>query len=75
MSESPEMNALYALLQLLGVFLFFGCCLVCLYKKGMREQQQKIHDEQMYSKDLKLRVESLEKKIKALENNRLVTIV
>ena len=77
MSESSELNTLYAVLQVVGILAFFILCLTCLYKKGMREREKnsKIHDSS--SKDLKSRVESLEKKIRVLEANpsKLVTIV
>ena len=76
MGESAELNTLFGVLQVVGILAFFMCCLVCLYKQGMRERERKIHDEKMYSNDLKSRVESLEKKIKVLESsNKLVTIV
>ena len=76
MSESAELNTLFSVLQVVGILAFFICCFVCLYKQGMRERERKIHDEKMYSNDLKSRVESLEKKIKVLESsNKLVTIV
>ena len=79
MSESEELVILYSLLQIVGVFAFFICCFVCLYYKAKRENENKIRDEAMYNnnnKDLKKRVEYLEKKIKVLESrNNLVTIV
>ena len=75
MSESAELNTLFAVLQVVGILAFFICCLTCLYHQGMREKNRRIHDEQIHSTDLKSRVESLEKKLKALENSRFVTIV
>ena len=77
MSESTELNMLYAVLQIVGILAFFILCLTCLYKKGMREREKnsKIHD--ISSKDLQSRVESLEKKIRVLEAipSKLSTIV
>jgi len=79
MGESGELIILYSILQIVGVFAFFICCFVCLYYKAKREHENKIRDEAMYNnnnKDLKKRVEYLEKKIKVLESrNNLVTIV
>jgi hypothetical protein len=75
MSESVELNILYSVLQIVGIITFFICCLACLYKKGMRDKQTKIHDENIHNKNLKSRIELLEKKIKILESNKLATIV
>ena len=77
MSESTELNMLYAILQIAGVLAFFMLCLTCLYKKGMRDRENnnKIHDSS--SKNIQSRLESLEKKIRELETKscKLSTIV
>jgi hypothetical protein len=71
MSESIELNTIYSILLIMGIIAFFICCLTCLYHQGMNEKKR-IHSDKMYSKDLKYRVESLEKKI---EHNSFVAIV
>tara|TARA_Y100001958_G_C21247987_1_gene580087 strand:- start:4307 stop:4495 length:189 start_codon:yes stop_codon:yes gene_type:complete len=42
---NDRINIIDSLLFLLGLFLFMGCCIYCIIKKGEREEQDRIHYE------------------------------
>jgi len=78
MEESIELQYVFGLLQIFGIFAAFICCFACLYYKAKKDHENKVRDEKIYgnsNKDLRSRVEHLENKIQRLERNNHAVIV